>query len=137
MSNHVLVLRSFSGLHAGQVLDASDWKHTSSLEEDRYLRRLATDDVLTAVDCPCGLLVLPSANLHICEASERLTAERVAAAKEALAEKAGVEAEPPVTPAPPATPPATSTATQAKATPSTSTPAPTKATAAAAGRSGS
>lgn len=131
MSNHVLVLRSFSGLHAGQVLDASDWKHTASLEEDRYLRRLATDDVLTAVDCPCGLLVLPSANLHICEASAR--AAKVAAEKEAaLAEKSGAEAEPPVTPTPPATP----APAQAKATSSTPTPAPTKATAAA-GRSGS
>ena len=83
MSSHVLVLRAFSGLVPGQVLDATDWRHTRSLEEDRYIKPIDSGDVESRKDCPCGITYLPAARLHDCEVLQKARAEKVAQKKAA------------------------------------------------------
>lgn len=46
------VLRNFSGLQAGEIVDATDWRHTSSLVESRHVVLVEKEQVAASVPCP-------------------------------------------------------------------------------------
>lgn len=87
LSSHVIV-RSFPGFpHPGVVVESSGWLHTQMLEDDRYIRRLDSAEVASAVACEggCGSEAVLVGE-HFCVPVEEAVAQEAQEAASALAE---------------------------------------------------